>query len=277
MKNMIAIWGHRGCRGKGNPPENSLPAFEAAIRQGAEGVELDVLCSKDHQLIVFHDEDLVRMTDGEGKVASRTLPELRKLRLRDSSGALTDVTIPTLAEVLRAIERSCAERNASDFVVNIEIKSGQDPTGATLVAETIKHERLQGAWKSSSLQVSSFDTAVLHRIRASAPDIPLGALLEGGKEPRDISEDLLEQRLREFGDLRPESINIMLPSLTPRAVQIIRSMDAIPIAWTCNEVAPKALTALERQSLKSTLLNSGIACLITDYPGEMRTLLNSPR
>jgi glycerophosphoryl diester phosphodiesterase len=275
MENIIAIWGHRGCRGIGNPPENSLKAFESAIMQGADGVELDVLCSKDHQLVVFHDDDLARMTDGEGMVASRTLAELRQLRLRDSSGALSDATIPTLEDVVGAIQRLCAERSAIDFVVNIEIKAGQDPRVTTLVVEIIKRECLHGAWKASSLQVSSFDMAMLRRIRSSAPDIPVGVLLDGGEEPRDIGEEMLEQRLREVRDLEPDSINITLPSITPRAVEMIRSMDALPIAWTCNEVHPDALSALEQRALATTILNSGIACLITDYPCAMRRLLNS--
>jgi glycerophosphoryl diester phosphodiesterase len=277
MKNMIAIWGHRGCRGSGNPPENSLQAFEAAIVQGADGVELDVLCSKDHELVVFHDDDLKRMTDGDGTVASRTLAELRALRLRDSSGKLTNATIPTLQDVLHALQSLCAQRRAVDFVVNIEIKTTQDPQVARLLVDTIVRERRRGGWKASSIQASSFGITVLRRIRASAPDIPVGVLLDGGKEPGDISEESLEYRLREVRDLEPESINITMPSLTPRAVKMIRSMNAIPVAWTCNEVHPDALSGPKRRALASTVLGSGIGCLITDYPGAMRKLLGSAR
>jgi glycerophosphoryl diester phosphodiesterase len=275
MKNMIAIWGHRGCRGTGNPPENSLQAFEAAILQGADGVELDVLCSKDHRLVVFHDDDLKRMTDGEGMVASRTLAELCSLRLRDSSGALTEATICTLEDVLQAIRGLCAQRGAIDFVVNVEIKSTQDPQVASLVVEAIMRERCREGWKPSSIRASSFDIALLRQIRASAPGFPVGVLLNDGEEPWDISEEVLEQRLREVHDLQPESVNITLPSLTPRAVKMIRNMHAIPVAWTCNEVHPDALSATERRVLATTILSSDIGCLITDYPGEMRRVLNS--
>jgi len=271
---MIAIWGHRGCRGTGNPPENSLSAFKAAIVQDADGVELDVLCSKDHQLVVFHDDDLARMTDGEGVVASRTLAELRRLRLRDSSGVLTSETIPALEDVLHSVQILCAQRCAPDFVVNIEIKSAHDPQVATLVVETILRERRQSGWTGLRIQASSFDISVLRRVRAAAPDIPVGVLLDGGKEPWDISEEVLEDRLREIGDLQPDSVNITLPSLTPRAAEMIRRTDAIPIAWTCNEAHPDALNAVQRRTLASTILGSDVACLITDYPGAMRRLLD---
>jgi glycerophosphoryl diester phosphodiesterase len=274
---MIAIWGHRGCRGAGNPPENSLPAFQTAILQGADGVELDVLCSKDHRLIVFHDDDVKRMTDGEGVVGSMTLAELQSLRLRDSSGAITQATIPTLEEALQAIQSFRARRRASDFVVNVEIKPAPDPLVATLVLETIMRERRRGDWSQSSIQASSFDMAILRRLRASQPDIPLGILLDGGQEPGDIREEALAKRLREIRELKPASVNITLPSLTPRAVTMIRNMNAIPIAWTCNEVHPDNLSASQRRALASAILGSGIACLISDYPGAMRRLLESER
>src|ERR1041385_827193 len=53
MNAAIQVWGHRGCRGSGNPPENSLEAFQAAIDQGADGFELDVFLTRDDQLVIF--------------------------------------------------------------------------------------------------------------------------------------------------------------------------------------------------------------------------------
>ena len=61
-------------------PENSLAAFENAIRHGY-AVETDVHFSKDRQLIVFHDALLARMTGQEGAVAECTAAELAELRL----------------------------------------------------------------------------------------------------------------------------------------------------------------------------------------------------
>ena len=95
-------YAHRGLhRIDKSVPENSIPAFEAAARIGY-GVELDVHLSKDGELVVFHDDDLMRICGAEGRVEEKTLAELRQYRLCG-----TEYGIPTLAEVLAAIDGRC--------------------------------------------------------------------------------------------------------------------------------------------------------------------------
>ncbi len=62
-----------------HPPENTLPAFAEAVRVGADGIELDVHLSKDGYLIVMHDEEVDRTTNGKGLIREKTLEELKKL------------------------------------------------------------------------------------------------------------------------------------------------------------------------------------------------------
>ncbi len=88
---------HRGLHGQGRI-ENSRAAFEAAIAQG-QGIELDVQASRDGHAVVFHDYDLDRLTTASGKVARRTLAELREVALRE-----TGETIPDLPEILALID-----------------------------------------------------------------------------------------------------------------------------------------------------------------------------
>ena len=90
---------HRGLWTKGGAPENSLAAFQAACEAGY-GVELDVQLSLDGEAMVFHDDDLARMTGVEGKLRDRTAAELSELRL-----AGTDEAIPTLRETMALIGR----------------------------------------------------------------------------------------------------------------------------------------------------------------------------
>ena len=78
-------------------PENSLPAFAKAVSAGF-GIELDVQLSRDGVVMVFHDDDLFRMTGKDAKLSSLSFAELRELRL-----AGTDEVIPTFAEVLAVI------------------------------------------------------------------------------------------------------------------------------------------------------------------------------
>jgi glycerophosphoryl diester phosphodiesterase len=77
---------HRGA--SADEQENTLPAFERAIADGADFVELDVQASADGKLVVFHDLDLDRLTPLRGPLRKRSLAELR------------EHGIPTLEEVV---------------------------------------------------------------------------------------------------------------------------------------------------------------------------------
>jgi glycerophosphoryl diester phosphodiesterase len=88
---------HRGLWSPDGPPENSLGAFQAACAAGY-AIELDVQLTADGEAVVFHDEQLQRMTGEAGRVRDRTAAELSELRL-----AGTDEKIPTLLEALAVI------------------------------------------------------------------------------------------------------------------------------------------------------------------------------
>ncbi|HEX6670022.1 MAG TPA: glycerophosphodiester phosphodiesterase [Gemmatimonadales bacterium] len=103
---------HRGASAEA--PENTLPAFEAAVRHGADSIELDVRLTADGAPVVIHDDILDRTTDRTGPVAALTLAELRAV---DAGWSFTpdggrthpfrggEVRIPTLGEVLWAFPR----------------------------------------------------------------------------------------------------------------------------------------------------------------------------
>ena len=80
-------------------PENSLPAFQNAVRHGF-GIELDVHLTKDDHLVVFHDDTLKRMCGVDRPISDCTLQELRQLQLKGSN-----CTIPTLDEVLQCVDK----------------------------------------------------------------------------------------------------------------------------------------------------------------------------
>lgn len=94
MKPMLI--GHRGCRGI--EPENTLRAIKNAMSIGADGVEIDVLLSKDKEAVVIHDDKLDRTTNGKGLVKNMTLKELRKL------DAGKGEKIPVLQEVIDVVK-----------------------------------------------------------------------------------------------------------------------------------------------------------------------------
>ncbi len=99
---LFTHYAHRGLHG-GDVPENSLAAFRRAAEAGY-GIELDLQLSSDGEVMVFHDYTLERMTEAEGTLSSHTAAQLRQLRLKTADGAITEETIPTLREVLAAVD-----------------------------------------------------------------------------------------------------------------------------------------------------------------------------
>ena len=79
-------------------PENSIPAFRAALERGFN-IEIDVHLSSDGHLVVFHDDNLKRVCGVDKKVAKCTLEELRTMRLKG-----TENTIPTFDEFLALVD-----------------------------------------------------------------------------------------------------------------------------------------------------------------------------
>ena len=97
-------------------PENTLPAFAAAIALGADEIELDVRLTKDKELVVSHDPNLERVSDGAGMVGDYTLEELRQLNLGVHHGWV--VHFCTLEEVFQNF--------ANKVVFNIHLKDCPD-------------------------------------------------------------------------------------------------------------------------------------------------------
>jgi glycerophosphoryl diester phosphodiesterase len=139
--------------------ENSASAVKAAVAAGY-GIEVDLQLSKDGAAMVFHDEDLDRLTDETGPLNARTAAELARIRLRDSPD-----TIPTLAEVLQLID--------GKVPLLIEIKDQtllMGPTDGKLEAATAK--ALEG-YKGDVALMSFNPHSIAHMARL-APHLPRG-------------------------------------------------------------------------------------------------------
>lgn len=113
------IWAHRGASGwdKQYAPENTIPAFERAIKMGADGIETDVQLSKDGVLVLCHDERIDRISDGSGWIKDYTLAELRGFSFSKTHPEFGKTEIPTLEDLL------CLLRG-TELELNIELKSG---------------------------------------------------------------------------------------------------------------------------------------------------------
>ena len=93
------ISGHRGGIVPGYP-ENSIAALEHTLYYTPAFFEVDPRLTKDSVIVLMHDATLDRTTNGTGRVSDHTLAELKRLRLKDINGTLTDYTIPTLEEAI---------------------------------------------------------------------------------------------------------------------------------------------------------------------------------
>ena len=168
---------HRGASAVA--PENTMPAFAAAWRAGAQWVETDVQPSADDVLVLLHDDDVDRTTDGTGDVRALTGATLASLDAGswfDPSFAGTG--IPTLADLLADLT---GERR-----LLLEIK-GDHSSGQ--LGSMVQAITAAGAQDRVFLQ--SFEVPVLRRLRAILPDDPIGLLVETiGDDPIADCRDL---------------------------------------------------------------------------------------
>lgn len=163
---------HRGASAE--HPENTVPAFEAAARVGADVIEFDLRLTADGVPVVLHDEDLSRTTEGRGLVRETTLAQVKALDASAGRGPRQEV--PTLAEALEAIGPTGAG-------VDIEVKSlgGPDPGRHELLEAAL--EVLEGARFPGPVLVSSFNGLTLQRCRELAPGLPTGFLSAAAIDP----------------------------------------------------------------------------------------------
>jgi glycerophosphoryl diester phosphodiesterase len=174
---------HRG--GAAPWPENSLTAFRNALALGAGILELDVHLTADGEVAVIHDPTLERTTDGRGPVARCTAADLRRARLRDAAGRLTDDCVPLLDEVL-------ALATPTGVTLLVEVKTPgpavrYERRGDRVVAapgprypkleETVL-AKLSGAGMAGRSFLMAFNPAVLAEIRALAPQQPTALLVD---------------------------------------------------------------------------------------------------
>lgn len=137
-------------------PENTLPAFAAALALGADEIEFDVRLTNDLKLIVSHDGTLERISDGKGELSDFTLDELRKINIGAKKG--WDVSFCTVEEVF--------ENFANRIVFNIHLKEHGEE--GYLIKELVKIVDKYNAYDSVYFAASSKELEWMKRV---APQI----------------------------------------------------------------------------------------------------------
>jgi glycerophosphoryl diester phosphodiesterase len=158
---------HRGYHDRGaRRIENTLPSAEAAIAHNF-AIECDLQLTADGSVVVFHDGKLDRLTEGSGELTSRSLAELRALKVRDS-----DARIPTLDELLDLVD------GRVPLVIELKSKWNGDRRLEQAVAPILL------AYTGPAC-VMSFDPASMAAMRRLAPNIPRGLVADHFADGKD--------------------------------------------------------------------------------------------
>lgn len=145
-------------------PENTLAAFARAKADGCAWIEIDAQVLLDGAVIVMHDHDFERTTDGSGPVGMSDLSYVRTLRTRDPvTEAVTDHPVPLLTEV---IEYCAAEMLG--LILEIKATWGVDAADAATVAALLPED------PQFPLMVTSFSVTALQTMAELRPDLALG-------------------------------------------------------------------------------------------------------
>ncbi len=184
----------------GVEPENTLRSFVAAQQAGLDVIELDLHLSKDGALVVMHDADVDRTTDGSGPIAEKTLAELRAL------DAGRGEHVPVFEEVLDAVK--CP--------VQAEIK---DEAAARALAEVMHRRDLLGR-----VEVSSFHDEAIAEIARLVPGVRTALI--GSRFGTDIVDRAVETGAR--------TVCLNIRRLTLEVVEHARKADLRIIGWVVN-------------------------------------------
>ncbi|MDQ2929821.1 MAG: glycerophosphodiester phosphodiesterase [Gemmatimonadota bacterium] len=199
--------GHRGAARE--RPENTLPSFLRALELQADGIELDVHCTKDRVVVVHHDE-IPRATPPSGKLAGRridalTFDELQGFSVRGLA------LISTLEEALAVI------KGRTDIFIELK--------GEAIEREVIQVIRASIAPERCA--VHSFDHAQVARARALAPELRGGILFD-----RRVDDPAASMRAADALDVWPSHEHI-----DGALVSAVHEAGGRVIAWTVNKPA----------------------------------------
>lgn len=225
---------HRG--DPASAPENTLPAVEAALRSGAEVLEIDLRMTADGHAVLFHDELLDRTTDSTGPLATRTLAELQTLDAGSWYGSRWAGTrIPTFDEVLPVLQRS-------DARALIELKGlWTEEALRALVAGIYRHG------VQDRVVLASFELPTLFQLWREAPSLPRAVIVR--RLPGDpavyaelVGASTIVTSLRSF-------------AVDPEAAAELRAAGFTIIVYTLN-----------RADLWQQALELGVDGVVTDAP-----------
>lgn len=231
---------HRG--GRVWAPENTLAAFRRSVELGVDGIELDVQRCASGELVVFHDEDLSRTTNGAGLIRDCSFDELRRL----SAGmwfdeSFADERVPLLSEVLELLQ--------GKIELNIELKNSpiEYPDMDDDLLEVIRD------YSTETLIISSFDHKLMRKLHEKAPHLKIALL--GAAVFLDLKETATAVGATYF--------HPAFDCLRPDIVEEAHNAGLKVNVWTCNS-----------QQEWRECLRMGVNGIVSDDPVGLKDYLN---
>lgn len=160
----LHVYAHRGA--SGTYFENTMKAFEGAVQEGADGIELDVQQSEDGVFFVIHDEDLTRLAGVRKHIFELSSADIQNLRVgKRWTRRVTGYRIPTLSTVL-------SFALLHHIRLNIELKEtvAERPECLPVLLEQLS--------VLTDFHISSFDYGLIARVKEQAPDVECALLLK---------------------------------------------------------------------------------------------------
>jgi glycerophosphoryl diester phosphodiesterase len=251
----VWVMAHRG--GRHLWPENTLYAFEHAWELGVDVLEMDIHSSQDGVLVVMHDGEVDRTTDGSGRIHDFILAELQELdagyHWSADDGATfpfrgKGITVPALEEVFLALPEA---------PMNIEIKQAEPPIVAPLC------QMIRDHGMTDQVLVASFHKETMQEFRRACPEVASTTVEDEVRVLYVLSRAYLS------GIYRPPAEALQVPEYSgdlhvviPPLVRGARGRNMDLHVWTVND-----------EEDMQRMLDLGVDGIITDYPDRLLALL----
>ncbi|WP_244834922.1 glycerophosphodiester phosphodiesterase [Clostridium sp. BJN0001] len=205
----VEISAHRGSEKKA--PENSISSVRAAISDKADYAEIDVQTTKDGQIVLFHDNNLKRMTDINKKIEDLTYDEISKLEIGSYfSEDFRGERIPLLEDVLKEAK--------GRIKINIELKPMQDENQEYMVRQVVKIVKDQKM--ENQVVITSMNYDILQKVKNVDPELKVGYIIM-------VSLGNIENLNVDFLSIESASVDI-------KTVYLLHSIGKEVHVWTIN-------------------------------------------